>query len=398
MADFVTSAGLRIKTVQEILDELEAREKAEIDATLNTAADSPVGQLNGIFAAQLREAWEILQVAHNGFNPDAAEGLLLEKLSALTGTLREGATKSTVTLSCDLDAATTLLAGTHYANVVGNPDSRWTPSADYTASGPGAQDVEFEAEFAGAVSANAGTITEINTPVVGWNSVTNAADAAIGREIDTDAILRQRREEELRATGTATLDAIRADVVADPLVQQCSVFENVSDVVDINGLPPRSIEVVVFDGDPPALTDDQVAQLIFDSKPAGMLVFGLSSGTATDSLGSQHTIGFSRPTERQLYLEIGVAIDSVTGYAGEAALKEALVDLNESYFFQGRDVIGKLFVQTAMAFDGIWNIGNPKFDFVASPTNENDIVVGPREIVRLDTSRITILEFVGPIP
>ena len=88
MADFVTAAGLEIKTIEQILGELSTRQKTEIDAALNTAADSPMGQLNGIFAAQLREAWEVLQVAYNGFNSDVTEGFLLEALSAITGTVR----------------------------------------------------------------------------------------------------------------------------------------------------------------------------------------------------------------------------------------------------------------------------------------------------------------------
>ena len=91
MADFVTTAGLEIKTVETILSELAARQRADIDVNLNTAADSPMGQVNGIFAAQLREAWEVLGVAYNGFNPDAVEGFLQDKLSALTGTLRRAA-------------------------------------------------------------------------------------------------------------------------------------------------------------------------------------------------------------------------------------------------------------------------------------------------------------------
>lgn len=396
---FVDATGLQIKTIEEILDELSTQQKAEIDAALNTAPDEPIGQLNGIFAAQLREAWEVLAVAYNGFNPDAAEGFLLEKLSALTGTLREGATKSTVTTTCDLDAATTLLAGTHFAHVVGEPDNRWTPQADYTAAGAGAQTVDFEAENAGAVIANAGTLTVIATPVTGWNSVTNPTDATVGKEIDTDAELRERREEELRATGSATLDAIRADVIADEDVLQCSVFENTSNVVDAQGLPPKSIEVVVFDGTPPVLTNDEIAQLIFDTKAAGIEAFGIESGTATDSLGAFHTIKFSRPTEREVWVEMFVSVNISTGYAGAAALEAALVALNESDLLQGRDVIAARLGEVAMSFDGIFDLYSPpQLGFSPGPVGTTNLSIDNREIARLDTGRITINESIGPVP
>ena len=396
---FVDATGLQIKTIEEILDELSTQQKAEIDATLNTSPDQPIGQMNGIMAAQLREGWEVAQVAFNGFNPDAAEGFLQEKLSALTGTLRKGATKSQVTLDCDLDNTTTLLAGVNFANVTGDPDNRWTPVADFTATSDGVDPILFEAEFAGAVTANAGTIAVIATPVVGWNSVTNPLDATVGTEIETDAELRQRREEELRATGSATLDAIRADVLADPKVLQASVFENTSDLIDANGLPPKSIEVVVFDGTPPTLTDDEIAQLIFDTKAAGILAFGLESGTATDSLGGFHTIGFSRPTEIEIFVDMFVSIDISTGYAGAAALKTALVALNLSDLILGRDVIAAKLVEVAMAFDGVFDMtSSPELGFSAAPSGTTNLTITAREIARLDTSRITVTETFLPVP
>lgn len=398
---FVDATGLQIKTIEEILDELSVQQKAEIDATLNTAPDEPLGELNGIFAAQLREVWELAQVAYNGFNADAAEGFLLEKLSALTGTLREGATKSTVVpMTVDLDVATTLITGTHFAHVVGDPDNRWTPIEDHTSiAGGGSQPVNFEAEFAGAVTANAGTITVIGTPVVGWNSVTNANDANVGKEIDTNAELRQRREEELRATGSATVDAMRADILADEAVLQCSVFENTSNAVDVNGLPPKSVEAVVFDGTPPALSDNEIAQLIWDTKPGGIEAFGFESGVATDSVGTFHTIGFSRPTEREVWIEMFVKVNIVTGYAGATALENALLELNDTDLAHGRDVIAARLVEVAMSFDGIFDMNSPpQLGFAVSPVGTANLPIGNREIARLDSARITITESILPLP
>lgn len=396
---FVTVTGLKIKTIEEILEELSAQQKADLDSTLNTSPDEPIGQLNGIFAAQLREIWEVAQVAYDGFNPDAVEGFLQEKLSALTGTLRKGATKGTTSLDCDLDIATTLTAGTSFANVVGDPDNRWTPVADFTAPVGGVQAVPFEAEFAGAVIANAATITTISTPVVGWNSVTNPIDATVGTEIETPSELRQRREEELRATGSATLDAVRADVLTDAAVLQVSVFENTSNVTDpATGLPGKAIEVVVFDGSPPVLTDDQIAQLIFDTKAAGMLAFGTSSGIATDSIGGFHTIGFSRPTEREIWIELDISIDISSGYSGEDALKAALVLLNDTDLLQGRDVIAQRLNEVAMTFDGVFDVTATRLGFAVSPVGTTNLTIGPRELARLDTARILITELIIPIP
>lgn len=396
---FVDATGLQIKTIEEIVDELGTQQRADLDPNLNTSADTPIGQMNGIFAAQLREVWEALQVAYNGFNPDAAEGFLLEKLSALTGTLREGATQGRVFLDCDLNAGTTLLAGVAFANVAGDPANAWTPINDFTAPGAGVFSVEFQAAAAGALTANAGTITDIATPVVGWNTVNNPLDATPGKNIDTDAELRTRREDQLRVTGSATVDAIRADVLIDPDVLQCSVFENVANVVDANGLPPKSIEVVVFDGTPPTLANSAIAQLIWDTKPAGIETFGFASGVATDSLGTFHTINFSRPTEIEIWVEMFISIDISTGYAGSAALKDALFALNNTDLLLGRDVIAARLVEVAMQFDGVFDMTSPpQLGLAPFPVGTANIPIGVRQIARLDTSRILVTETITPVP
>ena len=396
---FVDATGLQIKTIEEILAELSTQQRAEIDATLNTAPDEPLGQLNGIFAAQLREVWEVAQVAYNGLNPDAAEGFLLEKLSALTGTRRAAATKSRVPVLVNLDIGTTLIAGTHFANVVGEPDNRWTPEADFTAPSTGGHALTFEAEFTGPMIANLSTISVISTPLSGWNLVSNAFDSATpGTDIDSDPELRQRREEELRATGSATLDAIRADVLADVDVLQCSVFENVSNVTDINGLPPKSFEVVVYDGEPPQLTNDQIAQLIFDTKGAGIKAFGSESGTAVDSLGFSHTIGFTRPAEVLVWLEVDIDVNSSSGYAGATAVKEQLVLLNVTDLLQGRDVILQRISKEVMTFAGVIDVTGIRIGLTVAPVGTTNLVINNRQIARLDAIRIAIAENFITIP
>ena len=300
---------------------------------------------------------------------------------------------------CNIDLGATLTAGVSFANVAGEPANRWTPLVDFTSPANGIHAIECEAETAGTVIANSGTITEITTPVVGWNSVTNPLAATPGKEIDTDAELRTRREEQLRVTGSATLDAIRADVLIDPDVLQCSVFENTSNAVDANGLPPKSIEVVVFDGTPPVMTADAIAQLIWNTKPAGIETFGFSSGTATDSLGNFHTVLFSRPTEIEIWIEMFVSVDISSGYAGAAALEDALVDLNLSDLSLGRDVIAAKLVEVAMLFDGVFDMTSPpQLGFSAAPVGTANLSIGVREIARLDTSRITVTEIFVPIP
>jgi hypothetical protein len=305
MSTYVTPQGLQIPTVQGLLDLIAQEQRSTIDPLLNTDPDSPQGQLNGIFASHLREAWEALGVAYNGNNPDAAEAFLLEALSAITGTKRAPATRSKFVgarkLTVNLNAGTDLPIGTSF-HVAGDPLTLFATSEKVKATaGTGNYLVSALCTVTGPVTCNAGTLTVIASPVVGLNSVTNTFDAEIGSTQDNDPQLRIRREKELRATGSGTVDSIRADLAAyedasggKPILD-VNVFENTSDAFDANGLPPHSIECLVFDGVSQSVANDAIAQVIWESKPGGIPTVGGSTGNATDSLGTIRPVAFSRP-------------------------------------------------------------------------------------------------------
>ncbi|MGC8170052.1 baseplate J/gp47 family protein, partial [Salmonella enterica] len=70
----------------------------------------------------------------------------------------------------------------------------WNLPASVTIPPSGLITVTATCAAIGAVSAPAGTITTINTPTRGWQSVTNPADAVPGAEVESDAALRSRQK------------------------------------------------------------------------------------------------------------------------------------------------------------------------------------------------------------
>lgn len=387
MADQVTATGLTIKTTEQILSELEADQKADVDPAIITAAEEPIGQLNGIFASQLREGWEVLRVAYDAYDPDAAEDDRLDATSAITGTLRRKATKSTVTCTCNLDSGTTLDAGIDAAHVDGQPAIRFLVKTSFTAPSTGNHSVEFESENTGPIVANAGTLTVIATPKTGWNSVTNSLDATLGRVVDNNATLRTRREEELRATGAGTAAAVRADVLALTDVETVTVLENDTDFVDGNGLPPHSLEVVLFDS--PTVADDVIAQTIFDTKPGGIEMVGTSSGNAIDSSGNTKVIKFTRPTDRDIFIDFDVDVIAAK-YVGDTAVKDAVVARALIEQESGNDVILNLYDSIVQLLNGVVDVTDVRADFSSSPTSSVNLSIGIRERAVFDTSRITV--------
>lgn len=327
MPDFgVTDAGYVLSTQQQLLALMVADELATISPTADTSSDSALGQINGVVTRQLMIAYEAQQVVYGSNDPDVVEGFLLAQLAKLTGTAKLAATPSVVVLTCTLTIGTQLFAGATLAAVDGNPASVWTPQADYTAETGGAQPVTFVSTTTGPNEAIPNSITVITTPVTGWTAVNNADAAQPGTNVETDPDLRVRREEELTGGGAGSVDTIRAKLLKlvdrnGRSITSVDMLNNVTDAIDANGVPPHSFEAVIWD--PTPLNNDDIAQLIWSSKSAGIQSFGSSSGTATDALGNPQLVSFTRVTQLPVYLAFGLT--GRTAYPGDATFKANVV-------------------------------------------------------------------------
>lgn len=391
MTDFgVTPEGFNRKLLENILDELTDEQRSTLSPNVNTSASSPHGQLNSTFARQAAEGWEALEVAYHSFDPDKAEDDALIQLAKLTGTTPSAATNSRVKCTVNLDIGTTLVRDSHFANVLGNSAARFTIEADYTALITGNVDLFFIAEETGPVLANSGTLTVIATGPSGWNSITNALDAVPGELADDNDRLRARRERELAKPGSATAKAVQADVEGITIeggrpVQSCLVVENDTDIDGLNGLPRHTIEVVVNDS--PTIDNNTIAQVIFDSRAGGIGTAGSVTAAALDALGGSHTIKFSRPLERPIYLTYTIAYGA--GYAGDLQFaSNAVVSLDASNA-QGQDVF-QWICELAGRQSGVKNL-NVTLGFAASPIGEADLSIAARELATFDTSRVVVV-------
>ena len=79
----VTAAGFNPKTLAEQLAEIEIEEQAVFGAAIQLAPQTPLGQLNGVFADALAEMWEIAQDLYGSFDIDQAVGPRLDALGKL---------------------------------------------------------------------------------------------------------------------------------------------------------------------------------------------------------------------------------------------------------------------------------------------------------------------------
>jgi hypothetical protein len=401
LSDVVTANGLSIPTIEDLLTDIGNDLRATIDANLDTDPDSPMGQINGIMAERLRLLWELVSVAYNALDPDACEDFLLDATSAITGTIRGAATPSTVVLSLNLDATTTVAAGA-LVSVLGEPTKVFRLDADVTSVGAGNYPGNATCTVSGRTVANAGTLTVIQSPTTGWNAVTNARDAILGQERDTDPELRVRRVNELEASGAGTVDTIRAKVLqitnddGSKPVLDAVTEENTGDYINAFGIPAHSVETVIWDDLGQNAPNDSVAQAIWDTKGAGITAFGNTSGTATDKQGNPQNVAFSRCAiiNGKMAITVETNVARPDDYAGDAALKAALVAQVEIKAVLGvTEVRATHYVAAAQGAGlGVLDVTNLQIGNVLSSfgANMQNFDVPFRTKFLLDTSNITV--------
>jgi uncharacterized phage protein gp47/JayE len=386
----LTSTGFVATTVDEEVTELNALVLAAVNGALDLSADQPIGQLIGIFAEKFTEIMELGATVYNAINPNAAEGQLLVNAAALSGTIPQVATYSVVSANLTLQAATTVNAGAT-AVVANQPTNTWnliTPVVN-TTSITGVFPATFQSNTPGPFVANAGTLTVIGTPTIGWLSVTNPLDAIAGVAADTDTTLRQRRQIELEGEGSGTLDAIESAVIKVAGVLQVLCFENNLMATDSTGLPGKSFRVVVWDGPGASASNNAVAQAIWEHKPSGILAFGAQQGTATDSNGVLRGVSFDRAVQLPLYVVCTTTPPFLTA-AGTLAVKAAIAAYGAAAFNLGVSVIDLPFRASALVAGVTTDVPIFCFGTTPSPTNFFNLQVPGGEIATISTTNILV--------
>ena len=162
--------------------------------------------------------------------------------------------------------------------------------------------VVFDALELGAYALPVGALTGIDSSIFGWNEINNLVEGSIGRFTETDEELRARHINNIRATGSATTNAIRARILAEAdSVTYCSVYENRTSVINDLNLPPHSFEAIIQGG-----SNQAVADKLFEVKPAGIETYGNTSIQVLDENNDVQICKFSRPSSKFAWMRISI--------------------------------------------------------------------------------------------
>jgi len=254
--------------------------------------------------------------------------------------------------------------------------------------------VVFTALNLGSYALPIAALTRIDSSILGWDEVNNLVAGSTGRFAESDEELRKRHADSVRVTGAATAQAIRSRVLAEvDSVTYCSIYENRTNAIDVFNLPPHSFEAVVEGG-----SDQEVANKLFEVKPAGIETYGNTSIQVLDENADVQLCRFSRPSDKFAWARITINLLDLE----EALDPEYVTSVTDAVVLYGNSIgIGKDII-TQRFFGPIYEatpgLGGITVEVAVTDTpieipsyTTNNIVIQRAELARFDSLRTIVI-------
>jgi uncharacterized phage protein gp47/JayE len=254
---------------------------------------------------------------------------------------------------------------------------------------------EYQCSLTGEITVGIGELNDIVSRVNGLKSCINYAAGITGREMESDTELRLRLSYRAKQA-TANDVAIENNILKINGVQYVRVYSN-RDIVVVDGRPPKSFESVVVGGD-----DQQIAQAILDSGPAGIEAFGNVVKTVLDDNGTEQSIGFSRPINKYIWLKIVCSenTEELLSANWTTQIVDNIVEWAKTNLDVAADLIYQKLYRPIYDVKGIGHatITVAVTDDLDAPPSEayvsENVTIEQVEIAVVDASRIEVIEAV----
>jgi uncharacterized phage protein gp47/JayE len=326
----LTADGINLPRAADWLTLIQGDYEERTGLVIDWERDVFLGSMAAVCADRLGELSEITQAVYDALVPGNATGVQLDSIVALSGVERQRATYSQATVTLGTTGAVDVIVveGSLVEGGGADDDARWALSEDVTIPAAGTVDVVAVCTKPGQVEAAIGQIDKIVTAKEGWTTVTNAAAATPGENLETDAELRARWQASLQLPGSASANSLLARLLDLDYVQAARVIENddgAAAVVEGILMSASSTAVVIFPSTLTTAQKEEVAETIYENLAAGIATNGTDVvTTVTDAGGLTKTIRYSWASEVTVTvafvvtLETGYVLSDVSGPLQEA--------------------------------------------------------------------------------
>lgn len=314
----VTAAGITAPPFVDIYNSLIASYQSIFGTDSYITPDSQDGQLLAIVAKAIADANDTSIAVYNSFSPQTAQGVGLSSRVKMNGLARLIPTNSQANVNL-VGQVGSIISNGVVADEAGN---LWDLPASVVIPLAGTILVTATAQQTGAINAAVGAINKVQTPTLGWQSVSNPTVATPGNPVESDADLRRRQAASVALTSLDTIESIVANLLVLPGVTQVKPYENDTNTTDAKGLPPHSISMVVLGG-----VAADIAEVIATKKTPGAATYGTTSIPVTASVGVTRLINFYIPTPKTIKVEVEIhpMTTAYTSAVGDS-VRQAVVD------------------------------------------------------------------------
>ena len=342
---YIDEAGMHIPTYYDVVEKLCNDARRIFGQGLYLGADAQDYQWIATVAEAIDDANQAALMAYVNRGPATAIGTGLDVVVGINGLERKINTYSTVEVSVAGTTGARILNG----SVRDDGGHVWDLPPEVVIGEDGAATATATCREPGVIYAAEGAVNIINTPTLGWVSVTNEREASVGSVAERDSELRARQAISVALPSQGILDGMRGAIAGIADVSRHEVYENDTKDQDANGLPPNSICAVVEGGE-----DEAIARAIYLKKAPGCYTHGTTAVEVPDADGRPNVIRFLRPSYADV--EVAVQIKRLPGYteAVPGAIRASIID----YF--GTLGIGDRMVNSMLWWAAQRNVENPR--------------------------------------
>jgi uncharacterized phage protein gp47/JayE len=292
---------------------------------LNPDPSTSQGQLAVSLAAVMGIVDDLFLYYTNQVDPAFASDRMQDAIARIYYLTRIASAPTVVTATLTGAFGTIIPAGSLARAADG---TLYTSTGVVTIPSGGTIDTEFAAVVDGPTACPAGALNTIVKAVPGWDTITNAADGTIGRDVETRDAFETRRALSVSGNAVGLLAAVRAAVLAVPGILDVFVTENStagSVAVGAVTLPPHSLYVAALGG-----TDADVARAIWTKKAPGCDYYGGNTTVAVQDTSyplpyPTYNVSFERPASLPVFFDVTIATSSAVPADAETQVKNAII-------------------------------------------------------------------------
>lgn len=382
MAYGVTDQGFNKKPREEIVNDMKADAQTYFGDNINLNDNSPLGMLIKLVSYPISLVWIAMEAVYNSSYINTATGKSLDYTVKYLGLERQPATKSVGQATFSGDDGTTIPEGFLIETDSDEPIQFETTESGDISSGSVTLNIQ-SVETGSDKNVAAGTITQIVNPISGVDSVNNSSETYNGSDIESDYELRKRYKASVASGGKATIDSIVSELYSVNNVQGLLLRVNFTNSTDGDGLPPKSVEAIVYKG-----LNQDIANALLSSVGAGIETHGDISETAEADNGQSYIMYFTRPSEVTIYIDISVTKAASYPSDGNSQVEDKVLEYIEKLNIN-EDVVYTKIIEAVHSITGVEDV-DITLGTSDNPTGTSNILITETEVAITSETEVDV--------